>query len=61
MDTREDEKMFKFFIKDALGKMADRGYYTDYHAEQMARALNMNEATHYRMYYGQPRFVVVAA
>ena len=51
--------MHKFFVKDALGKMADHGYYTRHHAEQMARALNMNDATHYSMYYGQPRFSVV--
>lgn len=51
----------KFIVKDALGKIADKGYFTDYHAEQMARALNLHEATHFQMYYGEPRFTVESA
>ena len=50
----------KYIIKDALGKI-ERNYYTQYHAEQMARALNLNDATHYAMYYGSQRFTVVEA
>jgi hypothetical protein len=49
-----------FIVKDALGKMQDHSYYTAYHAEWMARALNLNEGTHYSMYYGSPRFTVEA-
>ena len=50
-----------FTVKDSLGKMADRQYFTSYHAEQMARALNLHDATHYSMYYGASRFVVEVA
>lgn len=49
-----------YIVKDSMGKMADRKYYTSYHAEQMARALNLNEVTHFAMYYGSPRFTVVS-
>lgn len=50
----------KYTVKDALGKMSF-SYYTQYHAEQMARALNTNEATYYHMYYGNIRFTVEPA
>lgn len=48
-----------YIVKDALGKMADQTYLTPYHAAQMARALNLNEATHYSLYYGGNRFSVL--
>ena len=48
-----------YIVKDALGKIT-RTYYTPYHAEQMARALNLNEGTHYALYYGGLRFTVIA-
>jgi len=44
-----------YIIKDALGKL-ERTYYSRYHAEQTLRALNLNEATHYALYYGSKRF-----
>lgn len=44
-----------YIVRDSLGKMEDRPYFTPYHAEQYARALNLYHA----MYYGTPRFVVV--
>lgn len=53
--------MAKFIVKDSLGKMQDRSYFTEYHAEQMARALNLNDATFFTMYRGGNRFTVVAA
>lgn len=49
----------KYIVKDALGKI-ERSYYNLYHAEQMARALNLNEGTHYALYYGGQRFKAVA-
>ena len=48
----------KYTVKDALGKLTHT-YYTLYHAEQMARALNLNEGTHYALYYGGQRFTVI--
>ena len=47
-----------YTVKDALCRMPNRAYYTAYHAEQMARALNLNEATHYFTYHGVNRFTV---
>lgn len=49
-----------FLVKDSLGKVQDRKYFTNYHAEQMAGALNLHDATHYSMYYGKARFTVEA-
>lgn len=49
-----------YIVNDAMGKMKDREYCTQYHAEQMARALNLNDATKYNMYYGSHRFTVKA-
>ena len=51
----------KYIVQDAIGKIADRVYFTPYHAEQMCRALNLHDATRYDMYYGSHRFSVVAA
>lgn len=51
--------MTQYLVRDASGKIADKGYYTSYHAEQMARALNLNDATHYKMFYGVARFHVI--
>lgn len=48
----------KYIVKDSLSKMAERVYFTAYHAEQMARALNLNEGTRYALYHGVPRFTV---
>jgi len=48
----------KYIVKDSLSKIAERIYYTQYHADQMARALNLHEATQYEMYHGSERFVV---
>ena len=50
----------KFIVKDALGKIEDKGYYTAHHAEQMARALNLHDALRYALYYGGDRFTVVS-
>jgi hypothetical protein len=48
----------RYQVVDADGRMGTKPYYTPYHAEQMARALNMNEGTQYKMYYGKDRFTV---
>ena len=56
-----EEIPMTYIVKDAMGKMAPKTYFTQYHAEQMVRALNINEASHYRMYYGSERFSMVAA
>lgn len=53
--------MKKFLVVDGDGRMDTLSYFTEYHAAQMARALNMNEGTHYRMYHGADRFSVAAA
>lgn len=51
----------QYIVKDALGKMVDRTYLMPYHAACAARTLNLNEATHYSLYYGVNRFSVVPA
>lgn len=48
-------------VIDADKRVDPIAYYTEYHAAQMARALNMNEGTHYRTYHGVERFSVVTA
>jgi hypothetical protein len=50
--------MQTYKVTDRAGKVAAKTYYTLYHAEQMARALNLHEATHFSTYYGSARFVV---
>jgi hypothetical protein len=50
--------MPQWIVKDALGNLEHK-YFTQYHAEQMARALNLNEGTHFKMYYGFERFTVM--
>lgn len=52
--------MTTYTVTDRMNKIS-KTYFTSYHAEQMARALNMNEGTHYRMYHGVERFTVVSA
>lgn len=49
-----------YIVKDALRKVVHASYHTEYHADQMARALNLNEGTHFTLYYGFPRFTVEA-
>lgn len=48
----------KFIVTDRMGKMGAREYHTRHHAEQMARALNLNDATFWAIYRGGDRFFV---
>ena len=43
--------MKQYLVRDIFGIISDRVYFTSYHAEEMARALNIN--------YGYTRFKVV--